>query len=299
MDTKIIQSFWSKPFNKSYNLNNTDRSKGGWLCRSLSYMSIALSCLQLKKFYKNVVLFTDKNGKYVLIDVLKLPYDEVIVKLDDINEYDEDLWAIGKLYTYSLQDEPFLHVDNDVFIWEPFEQKLFDYPLIVQNLEKQSPFYENLSKEIKGNFPFIIEDMNEYLENTGVVQGYSGINAGIIGGNDVCFFKEYTKKAFEFINLNYKKLNKINVGWFNIIYEQSLFYCIAKNKELKINCLFEDTTNYFEAAAMLYLIPHYKYFHLLGEYKKNIFVNEIIYMLLLMEYPEYFYLIIDYLDIQL
>ena len=44
--------------------------------------------------------------------------------LDELNDYPIELWAIGKLYAYGLQNEPFLHVDNDTFIWSRFSNKI-------------------------------------------------------------------------------------------------------------------------------------------------------------------------------
>ncbi len=80
-------------------------------------MSWTLSCLNLRKFYENVELVTDEVGYRYLIEKLKLPYSSVRVELDCINTYPSSLWAIGKLYTYGIQNEPFIHVDGDVYIW--------------------------------------------------------------------------------------------------------------------------------------------------------------------------------------
>lgn len=104
---KIIQSLWSKP----------SLITGGWSEKTFYYMSWALSCLKLKEFYNSVELFTDKKGKEFLIDRLQLPYDKVNIVLDDLNEFNSRLWALGKIYTYSIQHEPFIHVDGDVYIY--------------------------------------------------------------------------------------------------------------------------------------------------------------------------------------
>lgn len=49
-----------------------------------------------------------------MIDDLKLPYTKVHVVLDELNDYHKNLWAIGKIRTYQLQEEPFIHIDGDV-----------------------------------------------------------------------------------------------------------------------------------------------------------------------------------------
>ena len=123
---KIVQSFWSKPHSDALINVWESRSHGGWLDDKYHYMSWALSSYQLRKYYDEVELVTDAAGKELLIDILNLPYTNVVVKLDEINDYDRDLWALGKVYTYSLQQSPFLHVDGDIFIWKPFEKKLLE-----------------------------------------------------------------------------------------------------------------------------------------------------------------------------
>lgn len=51
---RIVQSYWSKAY------QNTPNS--GWAFRESHYMSWALSCLQLKQFYDEIELVTDRNS---------------------------------------------------------------------------------------------------------------------------------------------------------------------------------------------------------------------------------------------
>lgn len=117
MIMKIVQSFWSKPMLMNDNSDAIFRSNGGWTDRIYFYMSWALSCLKFKEIYNEIELVTDINGKHLLYDILELPYTNVVTKLDDLNDYNHNLWALGKLYAYKLQQEPFIHVDSDVFAW--------------------------------------------------------------------------------------------------------------------------------------------------------------------------------------
>ncbi len=105
---KIIQSFWSKPSYKKKNVKLHDRNNGGWTDKKYNYFSWALSCLQFRKYYDDVELITDEIGYNILIEKLKLPYTKVDVCLDKINHYHEDLWALGKIYAYSIQNTPFI-----------------------------------------------------------------------------------------------------------------------------------------------------------------------------------------------
>jgi hypothetical protein len=121
--SKIVQTLWTKPVFED-NSNIHQRFHGGWLNKKYNFMAWTLSCLQSKKFYENVELVTDARGKLLLIDNLELPYTNVRVELDCLNNYPNILWTLPKIYTYSIQDEPFIHIDGDVFIWEKFHEKI-------------------------------------------------------------------------------------------------------------------------------------------------------------------------------
>jgi hypothetical protein len=84
----------------------------GWAAPEYHLMSWALSSLQLQKIYQRVELYTNSNAAKILIDTLELPYYKVNITHDNINTANENLWALPKIITYSLQDDPFLHLDE-------------------------------------------------------------------------------------------------------------------------------------------------------------------------------------------
>ena len=91
----------------------------GWVAPEYHLMGWALSCLQLHKLYGNIALFANSQAARLLIDTLQLPYAEVHTAHDKLCLPHPDLWALAKIYTYSLQEQPFLHIDGDVFLFEP------------------------------------------------------------------------------------------------------------------------------------------------------------------------------------
>lgn len=98
------------------------------------------------------------------------------------------------------------------------------------------------------------------------------VNAGILGGNNIAFIKEYTCVAFEYINKNAAKLLTVNVDMFNVFFEQHLFYALAKEKNISIGCLFEEIIedNQYKHLSEFHEAPYSKsYFHLLGHYKRD------------------------------
>jgi len=204
---RIIQSLWSG--------KQTDLLKhnAGWASPEYHLMSWALSCLQLTQFYDNVTLYTDSASAGMLIDKLKLPYAEVVCNLDKLNKYDPGLWALAKIDTYQQQEKPFLHVDGDVFIWKAFDQNLLSGDLIAQNKEAATDYYEKIMLALETSLSYFPQEIIDDRNSNKLIYAF---NAGILGGNDIPFFKEYTSKAFEFVERNAETLGKINLANFNI-----------------------------------------------------------------------------------
>lgn len=209
---KIIQSFWTG--NKDLNANY------GWISSRYNYLSWILSCNQLKKYYQDVELFTDRSGYEILIEKLKLPYSNVHIVLDELNSYDNNLWALAKIKAYSMMEEPFLHVDGDVFIFKKFDTRLMSQPVIAQNIENTSTYYWNMWSKIKPSLQFIPRPILNYDKQLHT----KAFNMGVFGGNDICFMKRFSNTAFDFVNNNMLSLHEINLYNFNIFFEQVLLY---------------------------------------------------------------------------
>ncbi|MFV8369602.1 DUF6734 family protein [Flavobacterium sp. LB2R40] len=257
---KIIQSFWSG--------NQTDFTNNyGWYSYKYNWLSWILSCHQLVKYHKEVQLYIDSFGYEILITKLHLPYTKVHVLLDDLNNYHKDLWAISKIKTFQMQDEPFLHVDGDVFVWESLTDRFKNYDLVTQNLEITTEYYGKMWDDIFPNLKFIPTEMKNYINKTSNL----ACNMGIIGGNDLNFFKEYTKTSIDFVDKNIGSWSCINSFNFNIFFKQVLFYEFAKIKKKKVDFLFEEISNdnAYQGFGDFHKVPNKSYLHLLGIFKKN------------------------------
>lgn len=278
---KIIQTLFIET------TKNPLKSSLGFVSAEFNWMSWALSCLQLKKIYGKVELFTNKKGKQVLIDELQLPYSKVHVVLDKI-DFPRTLWAYIKLYTYSIQKEPFLHIDGDVFIWKKLIEPEDKQGLIVQNMEEADHFYRPLYNDlIKKDFE-LPESVK--LELDAGLPLFS-INAGIIGGTDMLFFKEYTTQAFKFIYDNLSKFTLINQEKFNMLFEQHLFCCLAKQRNIPITSQLPEvvTDMTYKHLVNFADVPYQNhYVHLVSSYKKSVEVCLLMAKRLRQDYPDYY-----------
>jgi len=277
---KIIQSFWSGQ-------NNDIFDNRGWLSYEYHWLGWILSCNQLRKFYDEVELYTDSFGYEILIKKLKLPYTKVHVILDEMKNYPKDLWAIAKIKTYELQDKPFLHIDGDVFIWDKFPDELIAGSLIAQNLENTTDYYREMWNEIAPQLSYIPDEILNYHNNISNL----GCNMGIIGGNDIAFFQEYTKKSFEFVDKNKENWKKFNLFNFNIFFEQELFYEMATLQQKYISYLFDEVwgDNSYLGLGNFQDVPHKRfYLHLLGNFKRRLQICKSLESYVLKEYPQNF-----------
>jgi len=293
---KIVQSLWSKPRKKNGAGGFAAADSCGWADRKYNYFSWALSALQLRKYYDKLELVTDREGAELLINKLELPYTEVKVVLDVLNQYPADLFAVGKIYTYSLQKEPFLHIDGDAIIWEKFSDELERSPLFCQSREEGGFFDAYYSKSFYSmvrHLRYFPEILHESVAKYGRIRA---INAGIIGGNDLDFFRAYTSGAFEFIDRNLEHLDKIEIESSNAVFEQFLFKAMAEQQGKDIRYLLTDMDAVMNDIVDFSGVPsRWTFIHLYGEHKRVKYLLDCLEYRLQREHPAHYYKILNLL----
>lgn len=291
---KIVHSFWSKPSLDTMGVS--EKSNGGWRQGKYHLMSWALSCLSFKKHYGNIELVTDPFGKELLIDELELPYSSFSIDLKKLNIYPKHLWALGKIYSYGIQKEPFLHVDGDVYIWERLGPFIENAELCAQHMDSKEGHYHFAMNQLKNSkivFP------REFRNDYDVQKKYNASNAGIIGGTNIDFFQEYVELAFKFIDENLSKISESVLGSsYALIYEQYLFSVLARKKNVKIRHYIEDEgVGIMNLSNFMRKYDKQKYVHLLASAKSTFESCRELELHLMVEYPEYHKKIIDFLAI--
>ena len=278
---KIVQSFWAGD-------KEAIHSNYGWLSPIDHFLSWILSCNQLRKHYDQVCLVTDRQGYKVLVKELALPYTEVNICLDTLNNYNSNLWALAKIKAYSIQEAPFIHVDGDVFVWEPIDASLEDNDLIVQNREITSDYYRIMWNTIRPALKEIPTFMTPFDQNI----SNGAYNMGIFGGNDIGFIKEYCRESFCFVDNNFYEVNSLEDINFNIFFEHVLLYEIVKERNKKVATYINDDIgdNQYRNFGNFDEVPDKrKYLHLLGTYKKQKIVSLKMKAYVLVHYPEYYH----------
>jgi hypothetical protein len=277
---KIIQSFWSKPaFHSVQNYVNA-RKFGGWLNFKYFLISATYSCLTLKKYNQKVYLYTDTQGLELMDDLLKLPFEDVSTTLNDLDNEDHRLWIRGKMHVIEQQKEPFIHVDNDIYMWEPLPSP---DKFIVQSRFPIWPEYKLSLNEIFANFDYIPDCLQERpTENTMVA------NVGLIGGHDIDFFQRFCELSRNLLEQNRQHLPLVGIGGFNQMMEEYLFTSMLRHEHKDVFYLLESPKRPFPPSHLNFsLTPAvYKYIHLIGNHKQSAFACEQLELRLKYEFPE-------------
>lgn len=230
---KCVLSFWTKPSLKDATVY---KSSSGFVNQYYFACSFYLAFLLAKQWFKKVELVTDKTGYDFVIKKLKIPFDNVEVVLDEINDIHPELWAFGKLKAYSIQKEPFVHIDYDVFLFKN-PKSILNSNIITQNVESLNyPFYANNIKRFNQNFKKLPAEWIDYQYKKNQV----AYNVGIIGGQEYEALVDYAKKGMSIILDNYEEVEKFSsvkhmLNDFNVVYEQYFLSAYMYYHGLKVD----------------------------------------------------------------
>lgn len=243
--------------------------KAGFLSPEFHWITMAISCLLLKQHYGHVTLYCNSTAKKV-VEELCIPYDQIVTIPNIMEGYsDYELWALPKLYTYSEQHEPFLHVDCDFLLYDSLPDSFWKADLFAQNIEYDDQLYNRKCIDrfiqVGGKIPNFadIELKNKII---------SVANAGVLGGNDVKFIQYYTEQAYRFIYNNDRILKLNHDGFINSVYEQLFFYCLAQkyNKTISYCTEGEKLSTLFDWMNLdMSCLKKHGYCHMLGNIKKR------------------------------
>lgn len=263
---KIVQTFYSYA-----DETGVLGDSAGFLTPDMNWKSMALSCLLLKQHFGSVTLYCNERVSKVVSEILKIPYDNIVIIPDFMEIYEGcNLWALPKVYTYSRQTEPFLHVDCDWFMFEKPTEKILNADVIGQNIEYDDQMYNRrtLEKFISNGCLFPDWVLKDYHTHPIL----RVINAGILGGNDIEFIQTYVKEINDFIDTNLTILRKTNDGFINSIYEQLFFYLMVKENGRSTGFCTEGdklSTKFDWLPVNLSYTPKSGYMHLLADVKRR------------------------------
>jgi hypothetical protein len=190
---QAVWSFWSKPY--------TAHHRQMWLSDLHHLLAWVLSVETARRHYPSTALVTDADGARLLVDRLGLRFTTVSTALSALDDEDPEWWVLGKLWAYRQQREPFIHVDNDVFLWKRLSAKVERAPVCAQNPEffpldedcwYRPNAYEQAIRAVSGWAP------EEWQWSTSRRMG-KAVCCGILGGTATDFLSYYADVAIRMI----------------------------------------------------------------------------------------------------
>lgn len=244
---KAVFSYWSTTDNSLISATN-------WLNPKYQLYSWVIAVHQAKKWFKKVEIVTDSKA-LPIFQKLQLPYTGIDTNLDELIDYDKKFWALGKIKAYQIQNEPFVHIDNDVLLLGNALDGFLDKPLVCQNIEDGQvfkDFYEPMVNLLEEN------KVNVY-DTEGAMQFWRLTEKSpcmaIYLCNDLEFNKAYCRTAFKFVNDNLELLSMAERNQltakekdtgrevplcYSVIFEQYLAGQVAKQTGKKFTPMCEE-----------------------------------------------------------
>jgi hypothetical protein len=247
----IVMSLWTKPLRcgNSIGYNNVKEMME----------SLVVSANVAKKNYNEIHFYTDKYGEELIQPYLKyLPFTKIEVCLDELEWLNEEYWSLSKLYVYKLQKEPFIHIDNDVFLWDVIPNRFLERDMFFQEIESfEHEFFRNFY--LKGIELYDKDIPKEITISDGA------FNCGVFAccnEKSLELMQKYYKISKNFIlKLKSYKSNTYddgaNRGLATVVLEQLFIYSLVKSNNINFD---------------VFLYPNkidFKYSHFLSHNKRN------------------------------
>ena len=287
---RAVWSFWSEPFRAHHHQT--------WLSGTHHLLAWVLSVETARRHYPNTVLVTDGWGSQLLIDRLGLPFTTVSTELDALRGADPEWWALGKLWTYRAQTEPYVHIDADVFMWNRLPERVERADVFAQNPETfpttgdswyRPAIYTHVIRSVDGWAP------DEWWWSA--AQGFNrAVCCGIVGGSATAFLSYYADLAIRMIEHPRNRRAWMRLGspiGDNILLEQYLLAaCLhfhrhdarSAYRDLAVDYLFESTDAAFDESAAAAV----GYTHLIGAAKSNRLLMDRLAARVSRDYPAYY-----------
>lgn len=268
---RAVWSFWSTPYRAHYHRL--------WYGERHHLFAWVLSVMEARKHYPDTCLVTDSGGARLLVEGLGLPFSEVDLSLDRLNEpgIDNEWWVLGKLAAYAAQTRPFVHLDNDVFLWQPLPGRMTAAPVLAQNPEVF--YFDDQSLYRLDAFLNGIRYFGGWLPEAWLWyagrRGNEAVCCGLFGGHDLDFIRSYAERAMAVVGHpeNQRVWPTLGVRDNILIEQYFLAACLHYRRSRAVSTparpgieyLFASSAEAFDAEAA----TRAGYTHLIGEAKNN------------------------------
>lgn len=257
-----LYSFWSKPYIEKNSFKTFAQFNNEFDFMLSWSTSVNLS----KKNFKKVVLVTDTWAWENIFKELELPFDNIILSLDDIN-HSTDHWSISKAYAILEVKDSFIHIDSDVYMWEKLSDKILCKDVLVQDGEgiyNKDQYMMYLGLE--WDYQKYLKGKNIYLDNSNLFKRkIYAWNCGIVGGTNVEFLHKWASEMIKVTTL-YDTLqfkNQYKNPYIPVWTEQTLLMLMSELENIEVTPLLSNRDELQNT-----------YTHLMGDSKRNVSIMD-------------------------
>jgi hypothetical protein len=165
-------------------------SQGGPLMIAPMLKVMGLSSWTIRQHFDSFTLVTDDAGAE-MAKQCKLPYTK-IVSVGENFDSDPCFWTHSKFTAYA-NNQPFIHFDNDLFLWDPLPTRILEAPVAACNSDTY----------MWGVYAEHIRSLEESLGVGGLHRKHftnrMPINMAIFGGNDITAINSFSKLVLDFV----------------------------------------------------------------------------------------------------
>jgi len=259
-----VYTYWTKP-DKAAGFSSVDDL--------MSTLSLSIGFAKRQTHIERIDIVTDSKGKE-LLELYDIDFDVIRTDLDNIEHVNENIWAYPKIYSISLYDKPFIHMDLDLGLIDQMTDEMINADFTFQCGEASNlPLYNQVLSDTADFLPKIIDD--NHSDNAW--------NCGIIMCNDIETKKIWTDTVNEHLfgvkAAEFMKSTDLHVQ--NHLSEQYFIGCLTKEKNVQV--LLPDF-DFNEGKRMKN--PEFKFFHLWAGSKKKQCLLDGVNGMLKKEFPE-------------
>jgi len=236
--------------------------------------SLLLSSFTSGKHFESCELYCDSRFENIIKeDGRQFPFTKIIPCLDELDNWlFEKNWAYAKVYVYSLQNGPFVHLDCDAIICDGLPPALLDKKFIFQQKEmlykEAFGFYTSAYKEAKrlGLLSVKHNDIPDYAMNMGLF--------ACLDKNYLPLVKEYATLILLYLKNQQHNYDKI---YFKneqpMLFEQLFIMNVLFDNGLKED---DDFATFISDDNKNTFLPLYRYAHFFRAIKRSEIVTQAI-----------------------
>lgn len=254
MINTAVFSYWNKVGKKNTSGFNSFKDY-------LYSQTLAIHCA--RQHFPKIKFITNDFGKS---QTKRIGLDSLIDEFDlSLKKFDRTLekyfWGCTKIHAYAQQDEPFIHIDNDLYLWD-CSQELRECELGFQSPEVfDDEFYRYYYQllVIMENAPHPPQII---LDNPVT----RGLNCGIVAAHRLDIVKQWHDLAFNYVDQNREHLLTFDPSYkihLNLLHEQYFIASLVEQHNIKPFFFFEN-----DKIKEAYR-PGNRFTHLWGTIKRN------------------------------